>query len=82
MKETEWDVRWVTVPWMNRRSGNSSSSEANDEVDDAGDRGGVGNLEEDAALLPTGRSGDSSIFVYGIKALGAWVGKIENRGNT
>jgi len=51
-------------------------------VDDAGDRGGVGNLDEDAVLLSAGRSGDSSIFVYGINALGAWVGNIENRGNT
>lgn len=51
-------------------------------MDEAGDRGGVGNLDEDAALISTGRSGDSSIFVYGMKALGAWVGKIENRGKT
>ena len=51
-------------------------------MDDAGDKGGVGNFEEDAVLVSTGRSGDSSIFVYGIKALGAWVGNIENRENT
>lgn len=63
MNETEWEVRWVTVPWINWRRGSSSSSDSNDEVDDAGDNGGVGNLDDDAALVSTGRSGGSSIFV-------------------
>ena len=57
---------------MNWRRGNSSSWDSNEDVEDAGDSGGVGYLEEDAALLgSTGRSGGSSIFVYGMKAFGA-----------
>jgi len=72
MKETEWEVRWVTVPWMNWRRGNSSSSssEEKDEADEVGDRGGVGSLDVDA-VDSTGTSAGSSIFVYGIKAFGA-----------
>lgn len=82
MNETECEERAVTVPWMNWRRGISSSPSAreSDEVDDAGLRGGVGSLEPGVGVgvdadeddpISAGGSGGSSIFEYGINALGA-----------
>jgi len=75
MKETEWEERAVTVPWMNWRRGISSLS-AREELDDAGLRGGVGNFEPGVGVDAdeddsAGGSAGSSILEYGINAFGA-----------
>ena len=100
MNETEWDVKEVTVPWMNVRMGRwALETDADmlrrEDVDDEGVSGGLGILvgfvsvgvgvepEPDPEGMGVGTgSGGSSIFVYGIKALAAWSGNIENRGKT
>lgn len=80
-KETEWDDRAVTVPWINCRRGISSSSwswseKESDDTEDVGVRGGVGSLEVGVGVDAdddgsAGASGGSSIFEYGINAFGA-----------
>ena len=91
MNETECEVREVTVPWMNVRIGRCEADSprlTSDEVDEEGVNGGVGIvfvILADVGVDPEGLeegSGGSSIFVYGMKAFGAWSGNIENRGKT
>lgn len=77
MNDTEWGVREVTVPCMKERIGSDefdADKPSNEDVEDEGESGGVGILlavgvDEDEA--DGSESGGSSIFVYGINALGA-----------